>query len=1791
MEGGNGSLNNVENRVVEMKFDNAQFEQAVAKTMDTLDKFKEKLNFEESGKGLDKLSKSTDSYSGVLSSVGSALETLQDKFGSLRSIGETVFETLTSAATGFVKNGLHEAISGIMEGGMSRAKNLEQAKFQLEGILGSAEEVNRVIYNDILPELQGTPFSLDQAAVVMGQLAASGKTTSEEVQQGTRAIAGAAAMTNSSFADMGRIFTKVAGNGRVMGDTLQEMSSRGLNAAADMGKVFDMTEAEVREAVTAGEISYDMFAEAMDKLYGAQAKKSTTMYTGALEDLRAALARIGAEPMAVKLEFLRDAFNALVPAVDAVNSVFKPFTSSAKELEEYINDDGEKVTRYAKPFAGSLAKNVQSAGWAFQELFVRLDDNKDILRYNEDNWKELGLQIEKNEDGTVSYFETLADGRKVYHDFGEAVMNPDMYRIVTAAAQSFVNVIAALGNLLGAVGKGIIEAFPKLALSNIASFVEGIQRFTKAFVFTEPVLKSIQSIVRAIFTPLGMLARLLITIGKVAVSVISMTYTALKPFAKVLLSSIGLASDAFSGFGSLVDQAAQNVTWFAEKIFGGLKSIAQFLKLDVIFSRLRDTLEKFSVTIQGAGGKIYNFFNSFSTKMHSFGKTLYTLLRLDEVAEAIGRLRDRFHSLMQTTGHLGFDKLVAGIKNMVNSIKAYSSALQPIEKMRDVLKNAGKDLLAMVPTEKVVAGINTFTNHVIGLGLAISDFIAPYVEKAAYGMASFASAIANIFRRLKDAGTIQAVIQIIGELFRRLIGYIPQLMGFRTFGDMLDRIKSKVQGFVGVFTEFITALAGGGKLKAQNFGAAITNSLEGIGDTKMVKKLKGFSEVVKHLGEVLKSLGGKFGEKLKEFYKAFQDGDKNKMLAGLSLLTIAASYITSIVKLRNTFKKAADTVSFFAGIGKALSGAGEMFSGIGKTAKNMMKLIGLTTSLLILATAMSVLSRMDMEGLIQGGIAAIGALIALAITLKILDKIAVDEKGAKKVFTMGGAMAAVGAAVLMITTSMEKISGIFDSHTPKQFAVICGVLLGMMGAFALLAFEFSKLDKMEASLKSAGLSMLAISTAIKIMTNAIAVIGSEDPAVLIKGSLIVGGLMVFMGALAFLTGNNSSFDSVGSGILKVAAALLVLKVAIDLYAAIDPITFAVGLVKLGIALTALLAIFSVFGQVVGPKNGGGLILASIAILALSAALAVLSAIPFIGLITGVLGLGAALVVIGAALAILSALGVGMIVVAGAFTLLGIAFLAVGGGALLLTTALATLVPLLLLLSNIDTEMLSSGLNVIKMIADSLGSSFLSLAGGVLAFGAALLVAAVAVVVLAAGVVLLGAGFAVCGVGLLALAGGLATIALVVDAFFGGDLLKSIGNAFTTFGGTVISGLGGLIDKAKKFFSKDKGKETVQDYTNGMTETVENDTGISTAFGNKITEAQEAITSKKSEFGDAWGSLMSEGGSSIEANSSSITGPLGDLGVDVSSIVSGDVSDASSLFGKLPGKAGKAVSSNKKEFTNPMKKVFGSKDILPSKDMEKNLADSGKKAPKAYGDAISKNKNLAVKEAKKMNTEVKKPYKTSYKDFHSYGVDAGRGYKNGIRSMASEAAKEAASMVRKAKEAAKAEQDSNSPSKEFAKFGRWADEGYILGLQSLSGQVAKAAAGVVSGGIDAVSDAMSVIADASMMDMDFTPTISPVVDLENVRKGASDIDSLLGGIYGLNSPYSGFYNAQMAASAFQNNNSPESDAINKLAKELGSITDAMNSRSLNNYINITGNEDPNAFADALTRRFKLNARTM
>lgn len=1788
-------MNNIENRIVEMKFDNAQFEQAVAQTMSTLDKFKDKLNFDDAGKGMDKIGEATGGLSGILGGLGGVIDSVADHFSNLSGVGSRVFDALTSGVTGFITNGLNKLASDVVQGGQSRAMNLEQAKFQLQGILGNAQEVNRVIYDDILPELQGTPFSLDQAAVVMGQLAASGKKSSEEVRQGTRAIAGAAAMTNSSFADMGRIFTKVAGNGRVMGDTLQEMSSRGLNAAADIGKVFDMTEAEVREAVTAGQISYDMFAQAMDQLYGEQATKSTTMYTGALEDLRAALARIGAEPQAVKLEFLRDAFNALVPAVDAVNAVLKPLWNSAHGLETVMKD-GKEVQQYAKAFQGPVAQSVQKAGWAFQSLFVQLDDNHDIMRYTEKNIESFGYKVREAADGTKEYYEELEDGTEVVHAFGEAIMNRDMLRIMTSSAQSAVNVGTALVKIIKAIGQGILDAFPSLGLKNVANFVDGVESFTRALILSDSTLQSIKFAIQAVFTPVGLLVRVLITGAKILIEFVRIVYHSVGPILQMLVSMVGAAAGMFSGLGKAVDNAAADVTGIAQKLYDAVKSFAVFLHLDKLASVLRNTLLKLSNTFAKVGLTSYNFLANLSKNTKELASTIYKKLKLDEVGQKILMIRDRLKAAVAATGgFLGFEKVVAAFKRLKEAISNLFTTSLSLDNLGNSLKNFGSRLIAAIPTDKILNALDRFADYLTRVVYAVAGFVGPKIEAVVNFFERVGKSIKRFFSALKISVSLVGVLDTLKLAMWGFSKIIPRLFGFKSFGDILDSIKSKVKAFVEVFQGFIDAIAGGAKSGFSSVGKNVTGGFNSLVNDKLVGKVQNFSGVIKTFGSIVSSIGGGIGKKLKEFYAAIEEGDKKKIIASLSLLLMAFGYLRTINRVGKTVKSIG---SIFTGIKKFTDGLGSMvgsISGVGKAIKRITYLIGVTTSLLIFAAALSLLGRMDMDTLVQGGIAAIGSLIALTVSLAILNKIADKQKGGPdKLIKLGASMAAVGAAVYLIAKSMEKLSAVYNANDGVGYIAIVGTLAGMLIAFGLLAKTFSKMDKMEVNLKSAGLAMLAIASAVKIMVGAMAAIGSMDIGTLAKGAITIVAILGLMTLLSYEAGKNENTAKAATALATLTASLLAMAAAIWIFGKMDLGTWGAGIIKMAISLAALLGVLTIFNKAAGPKEAGGIVLVAVAMGILAGALVILSAIPFTALVQGLGAIAIAMVVIAGTMALFSAVGIGMLAVAGAFALLGIAMLSVGAGALALTLALSMLIPLFMALSAVPTDLIQGGLDVLGVIAEGLKLIFYDLAKGVLAFGAALLVAAVAAVILGAGIVIIGAGLVVVGLGLLAFAGGLAVLALTVQAFFGGDFLGSIGSALSNFGTIVIGGLTGIVDRVKGIFSKDKGKEVTQNFVDGGSEAIDDSSNSwSESFEGVLDEFTTSAGDKKGEFTESFKSLMDGGSEGIVAGTPNLENQFG-ISLDGLTGVAGDKKgDISSVLSKIPGDAGSAIAKNKDSYKAGLSKMFSSGSEATKKNT-KDIQKEAKATSKAYTDELgnSSHGTNAGKATKSMVDSSKKSFKNISRDFKGYGQDAGDGFAIGIRAKAADAAREAAAMVTRAKNAAKRAQNSNSPSKDFAEFGRWADEGYILGLKSLSGKVATAASDMVGGGIEAVTDAMSVIASVSEMNFDVDPIITPVVDLTNVDKSLGQINSMYGSTFGLNSPF-GAMSAGYAAQSFveARQMSERMDSINRLANKLDSMTESMNSRALNNYITVDGASDPEAFADDLIRSFRLNARTV
>lgn len=366
--------NGIDEKVVSLKFDNSKFEDNAQQSLETLAKLKASLDFNnfQNSKGLDKLNtviKNTD-----FSVMERGIDNISSKFSIMGIAGIRVISNLTDSVMGLGKKLISFVPGQIKSGGIARSLKLEQAKFQLEG-LGKVWDQNskgfitgmRTMKDAVLDAISTTAYGIGEAANVASQLSASGVKVSEMTDK-LRAVAGVAAMTGSSFEDIGRIFIQTAGNGRLMGKQLLELSQRGLNVAKTMADYINntkgakeellkhaaaigkwnknieryaastkTTEADIRTLASEGVLSFELFSTVMEKAFGEHAAKANDTYTGSLMNMKAAFSRIGSEVATTQLVNLKYIFNGIREAVYNVLYVIFPFIEKINELSVILS--------------------------------------------------------------------------------------------------------------------------------------------------------------------------------------------------------------------------------------------------------------------------------------------------------------------------------------------------------------------------------------------------------------------------------------------------------------------------------------------------------------------------------------------------------------------------------------------------------------------------------------------------------------------------------------------------------------------------------------------------------------------------------------------------------------------------------------------------------------------------------------------------------------------------------------------------------------------------------------------------------------------------------------------------------------------------------------------------------------------------------------------------------------------------------------------------------------------------------------------------------------------------------------------------------------------------------------------------------------------------------------------------------------------------------------------------------------------------------------------------------------
>ena len=817
----------IDNRVVNLEFDNASFGKKVDSTLQSLTQLHEGIN------------KSVGDID--LSGIESGVSNISSKFSALGAIGFTAIQNLTNSAIDFGQKIAGSVLDPLVEGGKRRALNIEQAKFQFEG-LGLDVEKTMASARDAV---KGTAYGLDEAAKIAGIFGTTGMEAGEEMTTALRAIAGTAAMSGAGFMEVGDIFTDVFGKGKAQAEDFNRLSARGVGGAQMIAKYLEevegqagITGAEVTKMASEGKISSEMFATAMNWAFGEHATKANEIYTGSLSNMRAALSRIGAEFQSVKLERHRKTFNALTPVIDELHESMMPVVELYAKWQTYKGDMMVKaITGMQQPIkdlkpsfenVASIITNLSNAARAIGKPFV--DAFKSVF----------------NLDGASQGFVgTINNITKAISDFtAKLVLSEESQAKLKNFFEGILGVGKQFGSFLVAVGSGIAEFTKGL----FGAFSGGESTgFTNMLNFIGDSLKKATGGIEGFRESLGMAGEYL---GGKFGEAISWVIDKLKTIGSWIKDNISI-KDVFNGLIGI----------------GTLKGIKSFIDLINKVSGFFDAgIMGMIFGTSGEAQEVFSFKNIISEFFSSLGDSLQAFTgaikigQLVLVAVAITMLA----SSIRTLTELDTAKLPAALTAMAGLFAMLSISLSSFSKTMSLF--GGKGLITSMTSLLIVS-------------MAIKSLVGTMEQ-----LSSFSGG--DIFKSLSAIGALflemGIFLKLVGSSKLALRSSIGLYVITRALRNIVDALEPLSKMSADELQRSLSAL-----------GIAL---LELAGITKLLSGVKVNLRTLAMVGVLVVSL-----QEIAKALTTFSEIDPDKLATGLTAMGWALLELSTVSMILSKF--------------------------------------------------------------------------------------------------------------------------------------------------------------------------------------------------------------------------------------------------------------------------------------------------------------------------------------------------------------------------------------------------------------------------------------------------------------------------------------------------------------------------------------------------------------------------------------------------------------------------------------------------------------------------------------------------------------------------------------------------------------------------------------------------------------------------------------------------------------------------------------------------------------------------
>lgn len=1407
----------IDEMVLSMDFDNSKFKKGASETLSVLESLKKNLNFDSlknafKGPSSDIKNLQNEVNSVDLNSISSQLETMTSQWSVWGTVGRTAIARVTNTVMdlgGKLKGALWDPI---VDGGMNRARNLEQANFMLQGIVGGAEDGAQqieLIMDNANEAVTGTAFGLDSAAKAAAQFAATGMRGGEKMTSTLRGIAGVASMTSSEYDEIAQIFTTVSGQGRLMTDQLNQMASRGINAAASLAEHFGVTEGELREMVTKGKVSFDDFAEAMDNAFGEQSQRANETYAGSLSNVRAALARIGAPVATAYLQNMRDVFNALRPAINAVNEALGPF------IEILVNRMGRAATNVIGPinnFVSALEQfnaTGKASTSAWTGFFGFMQDLGTIIGLVGDVFADAIKVILGGSPRFIEMATTMTSaGDKIYNIVRKVLsvfmLVPEIIGMILqevfglsggvgSLGMSFLNIVDHIASFAYIMAEAVRESkLLQLAIKLIGTVVKiGVGAFAllgRAVSFVVDIFGKLASFMTPVTQGISRL------VGAVAEFALKLLDFQFPDFAQItgwvgdlwgILKKFRLPKINLSEFRSFGDLVQATTGWFRE-MFDTIRNLD--------FSWFTNLFSGF----EGMGGWFSDFkmpdFNTdgiagLRNSLTDFASGKYNNLKVGGNLDFAFKIRDMGVKAADFVKSIDYRAVAAGIgDNLQNAFRLAIDGLKSFGSwISDIFSDIDWGALGKNVAEGIVSAFNFVKDAAVNIAEFLTEMITSAVEMIDFGA---------IWDNIKDFGSG------IGEAVGDVIGGLKD--GFT--GDGLDQ---KVEAEIEVDVK-TSGLEEAEKLVSDNsfvgrikgIAEAIGELFKGIGgvevDFSVIEDVFGsglgsaFGTAATSVGSLIKWLVnpiqtaidnattaatdglGTFGTTIADKFSdtmAFVGENIDGKVVSDVLSSLGALFTgLSIFNLSRSISGLTDGLSGIAtSVSGFLDGIKDSIASFGEAAKTEARgnfILKIAASLAILAGSMWLMSSLDWNGIAKGLAGLGGAILILIGAAILIDKIDLSETATAGIQALGIALLAMAGSVLVLAAAVKVFSSM-------DWGELARGIVGTAAAMAILVAAAVFLP--EKKLISTSLALGILAGSMILLASSLRMIGALDMAAMGRGLLIMSGALLALSVAARIAAKGNMLQA-GLGMMAVAAGALVLYHAMKQFADLE----AGAIFKtLGILAAIMLAltVMSAFG------NTGGILQIGLAVLSVAAGMVVLQ---FAMERLGSLDWGQIIKGSAAVLGILVAIGLALKVFPkGEMVQIGTGLMGIAAGMLVMTAAIW-------LLGSIDLGTLAQGLITFALVLAAVVASvaIMSKVGGdIKGLGTGLALLAAGMLLLGVAVLFLGnQDWKTLGAGLGYLAIGLASvIALGYVAQFAAVGLLSLGGAVLMISAAVLVG--------------------------------------------------------------------------------------------------------------------------------------------------------------------------------------------------------------------------------------------------------------------------------------------------------------------------------------------------------------------------------------------------------------------